>query len=231
MRFLPSFLAVSLAAFLVRADAQVRTVTKIAAKNQAGEETVAVLVDTNDAPDLAEWGKRAGGLCVEWLPKIAALLPSEGFVPAKQVTLYFDPKMKGVAATTGTRITIAANWVKMHPDDFGMVIHELTHVLQDYRGKGEGWLTEGIADYVRCWHFEPGTRQFTIMRVKSSYRQGYGVAGSFLDWLERTKHKGIVVKLNGASRKGEYKPEMFEMLCGKKLDTLWHEFVEASAKP
>lgn len=208
-----------------------RTVVKIAAKNSAGEEIVAVLVDTNDAPDLADWGKRAGGLCVEWLPKIAALLPSDGFTPAKLVTLYFDPKMKGVAATTGTRITIAADWVRKHPDDFGMVIHELTHVVQDYHGKGEGWLTEGIADYIRHWKFEPGAKQFTITRRKSSYREGYGTAGAFLDWLERTKLNGIVVKLNAASRKGDYTPMMFETFCAKDLDSLWNEFVDANAKP
>lgn len=210
--------------------AETRPVLKIVSKDSAGTVVAAALVDTHDARDLADWGRRAGGLCVEWLPKIAAMLPSDGFAPAKEVTLVFDPKMNGVAATTGTRITIAADWVRKHPDDFGMVIHELTHVVQDYRGKGEGWLTEGIADYIRYWRFEPGARQFTITPGKSDYHQGYGVAGAFLDWLERTKHGGIVIALNAASRHGGYKPDLFAKLCGEDLDSLWRKFVEASAK-
>jgi len=33
---------------------------------------------------------------------------------------------------------------------FGMVIHELRHVVQSYhRGNTPGWLTEGIADHIR----------------------------------------------------------------------------------
>jgi hypothetical protein len=101
-----------------------RTVTKISNAN------VTVLVDTNDAPDLKDWGGKAGTLCVEWMPKIAALLPSDGFVAPKEVTLYFDPKMKGVAHAAGGRITISAEYVKGHRDDWGMVVHELTHVVQ-----------------------------------------------------------------------------------------------------
>lgn len=56
---------------------------------------------------------------MEWLPKIAALLPREGFVPAKQGTLYSDPKMKGVAATTEAQITISADWARKSLGDIG----------------------------------------------------------------------------------------------------------------
>lgn len=200
-----------------------RTVSKLTAK--AGDRIVAeVIVDTHDAPDLADWGQRAGKLCLEWFPKLAELLPSEGFEAPTKVTLVFDPKMEGVAAAQGDRIRIAAAWVRAHPEDFGMVIHELTHVVQQYGGKGEGWLTEGIADYIRYWRFEPGTKEVKIDRVRNSYRQGYAVAGAFLDWLEREKHPGIVVKLNAASRTGGYRESLFEDLCGKKLQELWEEF-------
>lgn len=206
---------------------QTRTVTKLVAK-QADQAVATVIVDTHDAPDLANWGKQAGLQCLDWLPILAALLPSDGFVPPREVTLLFDPAQKGVASTQGNRITIAADWVRQHPDDLGMVIHELTHVVQDYRGKGEGWLTEGIADYIRYWIYEPGTRKFEINRATSHYRQGYGTAAAFLDWMERTQAKGTVVKLNAASRKGQYREALFQEWFGKALPALWDEFVKVS---
>jgi len=215
-------------ALLAPGHGQERTVTKLVAKAPDGSAVATVVIDTHDAPDLAEWGKEAGMKCLDWLPKLPVLLPSEGFVPAKEVILRFDPAMKGVASTRGTTITIAADWVRQHPEDFGMVIHELTHVIQDYKGKGESWLTEGIADYIRYWIYEPGTRTFEINRVKSHYRQGYGTAAAFLDWIERTRGKGTIVKLNAASREGIYRESLFQDWFGKSLDELWEEFVKAS---
>lgn len=208
---------------------QSRTVTKLTANHVSGETVATVIVDTHDSPDLAEWGKKAGTICLDWLPKLVALLPSESFVPPKEVTLRFDPAFKGVAATRGSTITVAADWVRNHPEDFGMVIHELTHVVQDYRGKGDGWLTEGIADYVRYWIYEPGTREFEINRVKSHFRQGYGTAAAFLEWIERTRARGTVVKLNAASREGQYHETLFQDWFGCSLDALWDEFVKVSA--
>ena len=92
---------------------------------------------------------------------------------------------------------------KKEPNDFGMVIHELTHIVQDYKGGGEGWLTEAIADYIRDRHFEKQGRAPAFDPEKSSYRQGYGIAAAFLIWLEETKHPGLVRKLNLASHTGK----------------------------
>ena len=50
-----------------------------------------------------------------------------------------------VGGTAGARIGVSSGWVKKRPGDFGLVIHELVHVIQDYRGGGVGWVTEGIA--------------------------------------------------------------------------------------
>jgi hypothetical protein len=74
------------------------------------------------------------------------------------VKVVFKKNMDGVAYTSNKTITIAADWVKKHPDDYGMVVHELTHVVQSYKrpGRGTGWLVEGIADYIRFFQYEPG---------------------------------------------------------------------------
>jgi hypothetical protein len=205
--------------FVLSAYAEPRTVSKISSKNATA------LVDTNDVPDLKDWGNKAGTLCVEWFPKIAALLPSEGFVAPKEVTLYFDPKMKGVAHALGGKITISADFVRAHTDDWGMVIHELTHVVQAYPSGGPGWLVEGIADYIRIAHFEPQAPRPKLTRL-ASYKDAYKTTAMFLEWIEKQHAPGLVVKMNAALRKGEYRDELWSEIAGKAVDELWAEFVK-----
>jgi hypothetical protein len=201
------------------ASAQERIVTKIS------NGKASAYVDTNDAPDLKEWGAEAGTRCVEWFPKIAALLPSEGFVAPTEVTLVFDPKMAGVAHAAGGTITISAAYVRGHPDDHGMVIHELTHVVQAYPPGGPGWLVEGIADYIRIVHFEPQAPRPKVTRL-SSYREGYKKTAIFLEWAEKHRGPGLVVKLNAALRAGTYDEDLWVKFTGRTLDECWAEFAK-----
>ena len=198
-----------------------RTVTKISS-NQA-----TALVDTNDATDLKEWGNKAGTLCVEWFPKIAALLPSDGFAAPHEVTLYFDPKMKGVAHAAGGKITISADYVRGHRDDLGMVVHELTHVVQSYPPGGPGWLVEGIADYIRIVHFEPQAPRPKLDIAKASYTDGYKTTAIFLEWVEKNQTAGLVIQLNAALRKGAYNDALWKTVSGKTVDELWKLFAES----
>ena len=191
-----------------------------------------VTIDTTKAPECAAFAEKSKALVEEWYPKINAILfDKDRPLPTTEVTLVFEP-MKGVAHASNNVIHISAEWVtKKAPNDYGMVAHELTHVVQDYRGKGEGWLTEGIADYIRDRHYEPGARTHKIDPDKSSYRQAYGVAATFLIWLEAHKDKDIVRKLNVASHAGKYSAELWKEYCGTDLDSLWKEFAETYRKP
>jgi hypothetical protein len=210
------------------ADAQTR---KTPAPDPApGEVKLTVTTSTTEVPDLAPWADDAKRLCEEWYPKIAAMLPSEGFTPPDRVRLVFLKDMKGVAATGGNRIMIAANWVKEHPDDRGMVIHELTHVVQSYPRNRAGWLVEGIADWIRFVQFEPDHPQPRIDPERSSYRQGYRTTFRFLEWARKTYDKDLIVKLNKALRQGHYNDDLFKDSTGKTLDELWKEFVATLPK-
>jgi len=192
---------------------------------------VEVKVDTSEAPECAEWAAKAKGIAEEWAPKVHGILYGEDVEMAgREITLKFAP-MKGVAHASGNGIKISAEWVtKKAPNDYGMVVHELVHVLQNYRGKGEFWVTEGIADYIRYEHYEPGKQKWKLQPGKSSYKQGYGIAGAFLAWLEKNKDPEIIRKLNRASKEGSYKPEMFKESCGAELDALWDEYVKETVK-
>jgi hypothetical protein len=203
---------------------------RLAADDGASDRRVAVkvAVDTTAAPDLADWGVQAKALVEKWHPLIADLLPSPGFTPPTEVKIVFK-KMNGVAYTAGDTIVIAADWVREHPDDLGMVVHELTHVVQHYpHNRGAGWLVEGIADHVRFYHYEPKT----VLRLprRASYRDGYRTTAMFLAWIEKTHDKDVVRKLNDSLRKGDYKDELFKTLTTKGLDELWADFVAAQER-
>jgi hypothetical protein len=54
------------------------------------------------------------------------------------------------------------------------------------------------------------------------------VGATFLLWLERTKDKDIVRKLNLELSTLKGSPAMFQRYCGAPLDKLWSEFLAAS---
>src|SRR5262249_289810 len=144
---------------------------------------VKVSVDVSEVPEQKAWADEAKKLVEKWHPLITDLLTSDGFAPPAEVKLVFKKDMKGGASTSGATISIAAEWVKEHPDDYGMVVHELTHVIQSYPRPEPGWLVEGIADYVRFYHYEPKTKLGTVDPSRQSYRDGYRVTAMFLAWI------------------------------------------------
>lgn len=184
-----------------------------------------VVVDTSEVPELKEWGDNASKLIHEWHPKVAEMLQQEGFTPPQEIRVVFKKDMEGVAHTIRNQIVIAGNWVKQHPEDNGMVIHELVHAIQAYPRGGPFWLVEGIADYIRFYQYEPQTRLRGINPERQSYRDGYRTSAQFVAWLEKT-HPGIVQKINEAIRKNEYQNVLIRETTGKSVEQLWDEFVQ-----
>jgi hypothetical protein len=190
-------------------------------------DLITMLLDITDAPDLKDWAESAANYAIKWHPEITKSLPSENFTPSHEVTLVFRQTRGAPAYTTGTQITISSAWVRAHPDDLGMVAHELTHVIQHYRSRNNpGWLVEGIADYIRYYVVEPGSRQGRFNPEKSDYKRGYQPAAGLLNWLEK-RSPGLVVKLNAAMRQGKYTPDLFKELAGGDPDELWEKLKSA----
>ncbi len=189
-------------------------------------------VDYSTAPECAAFARRSKAIVEEWYPRLRELLKSDPQPPRRSVIkLQFVPgEIKGFVGFTTDRgtIIISSDWI-LHKAvrDYGLVVHELTHVAQQYEGSGEGWLTEGIADYVRDYVFEPGQRTPNIDPKKASYRDGYLTTAAFLDWLERKKHPGIISALSAASRHRQPIIPLFHELIGKTVDDLWAEFIES----
>jgi hypothetical protein len=112
----------------------------------------------------------------------------------------------------------------------GVVCHELVHCFQwNGRGTCNGGLIEGIADWVRLnagfvpphWKKEAG----------KTWDSGYQNTGYFLDWIETSRGRGSVFKINQALCNQEYKDDVFwKDLFGQSVDSLWKEYTESLKK-
>jgi hypothetical protein len=200
------------------------------AMDARGAEPLKVEVNIAKAPGLEDWGRQAGELVGAQIGGIEKFLAGEGYTRPGKVTLVFDDEMKGVAHTAGDTIVISGKWVREHPEDWGMVVHELVHVVQQYRrGERPGWLVEGIADYARYYRYEPGSPRGRFDPDRSDYRRGYQPTAGLLDYVSRTYDPLAVPKLNDALRRGAYTGELIHTITGKDFDALWSEF-KASRK-
>jgi hypothetical protein len=191
--------------------------------------TLKITIDTSRAPDMAKWAAHAKSLCEKNYSLICSQLGSSGFQPPTTVKIVFENK-EGIAWTTGSQITCCSGWFKKHPDDYGAVIHELCHVVQSYHGKVPVWVTEGVADYVRWFKFEPAKRRPHVNPQNAKYTDGYQTTAAFLDWIVRTKNRSFVQRLNAAARNGKYSDDLFRQYARKPVDELWAEFVGSLKK-
>lgn len=188
-------------------------------------EPVVVNLDVSEVPKLAEWGKQAKTLMVEWHPRLDNMIPSKDFVAPREMDLMIRNSDEGVGGTTGTKIALSSRWIEDHPNDFGLVIHEMVHVIQAYPNGQPSWVTEGIADYLRWGIFEgKPLSEFPKPMEKDGYRRGYQVAAGFLLWLESDRAPGIVKRLNTAMRQGKYRDTIFEEETGISLSKLWDQY-------
>ena len=188
-----------------------------------------VVVDVTDFPESQPWGDAAKLIVEQWFPVVSSLLATEDYRPPKQLKLVIKKEISAPAWATGDTITISGKWITEHPDDLGMVVHELTHIIQAYPNsrKKPGWLVEGIADYIRWWRYEPEAPRTRINPEKANYTDSYRTTGYFLAWVSRKYDKRLVPALDRELRKAEDPMPVFEKLTGKDAAALWKEFIES----
>jgi len=235
-----------------------------------------ITIDINDAPYLKEWVEtKLGPTLAEWYPKIAEMIPSEGYTPPTKFLVTF-PLRTGVANTSGPfqMPIVRANptWMKsqINGEATGALVHEEVHVIQQYnafnanrrgpatrpappqtqpggpatqarrggrRGGGQntGWLTEGIADYIRWWYYEPdGPRRYPALTPTTNYDGAYTITANFLHYVAEKYDKDLVKKLNAALREHRYTPDLWKQYTGKDVETLneeWKKTLKPSNRP
>jgi len=206
-----------------------------------------ITINTTRAPGLSEWARnQLAPVLAEWYPRIVAMLPGEGFVAPKRFSVDIRPG-KGVAATSGARITANADWLQqeLHGEALGAIIHEVVHVVQQYRdgrrGKPDaprppGWLVEGIPDYIRFFQFEPQSHGADLYwldsrpNVKLNYDGSYRISANFLHYVvaNHDPDQRLIARLNAACRGRSYTDELWKEWTGKTLAELNNEWQTAT---
>lgn len=182
---------------------------------------------STEVPELEDWAKSTQKELIAWYPRVVNLLPTNGVRPNRHFSLHIKKSDEGVGYTSGGRITVMSGWIEKHPEDVGLAIHEMVHVIQGYPSPEPVWVTEGIADYIR-WGIYEGKplAAYPRPREPQGYKRAYQVTAGFFLWLEGGPAPGIVNRLNTAMRKREYSDEIFKEVSGKTLDELWDEYVK-----
>jgi hypothetical protein len=189
-----------------------------------------VTIDVSAAPDLQQWAQNTLlPTCDQWYPKIVEMLPSEGFTAPTHLTVRFRRDMsKGTPAMTrGEDVSCNIAWFRrnLQGEAAGAVVHEMVHVVQQYKRSNPGWLVEGIADYIRWFKYEPQMHGAEIHDPSHArYDGSYRVTANFLNWVTENYDQEIIAQLNAAMRKGEYSDEIWQQRTGKsaaELGTEW----------
>ncbi len=192
--------------------------------SQPADAATMIHINVDRAPSMAAYGERVQALAEQWFPKIEAMLPGDGYESPESVTIHFIDDMDGVAYASGGEVYCAATWFRERPEDIGAIVHELAHVVQKYPAGAPGWLVEGIADWVRFYHFEPPEARPQSDPNRARYDAAYRTSAQFLEWARSTYEPDLVVKLNAACRAGEYSEQLWIDFTGKPVETLGDEW-------
>jgi hypothetical protein len=149
---------------------------------------------------------------------------------ARKVAFVIDPDYDGVAATSNDRVVFSSKYMTSHPGDIDVVTHEVMHIVQAYGNNSRmpGWLTEGIADYVRYAYGVDNAGagwKLPDFKKEHSYQNSYRITARFFAWMEKSGYKGIVKKMDEIGRKNTYgHGEVWKTMTGKTIDELWSEY-------
>lgn len=197
-----------------------------AQESEVFQENGKTLIFTNEDPNFKEEVKN--GLVNTFFkvyPNIAA-----DFNPEVTDTIYvkIDTAYTGVAYAHNGKIVISSGWLEKKPIDLDVITHEVMHIVQSYpSNSGPGWLTEGIADYVR---FEYGVDNdgaewfLPEYSAEQSYKNSYRITARFLVWVTHNYGDDFVVSLDKNMREATYSDEIWTNNTGKSLDELWKEY-------
>jgi hypothetical protein len=183
-----------------------------------------VVMDVRDAPELSEVGHEISDALMRVYPLMLQELGVEAEDAPRFVRFSFRPDVGVPAYASGDTIVLSRDWFRDHPDDLGVGVHEMAHVIQAYPVYDPSWLVEGIADYVRHRAAVDQRWQIPGYRAGQSYRDGYGVTAGFLVYVSETYEPTLVARLNTALRRDEYRDALFSEITGRTLQELWSEY-------
>jgi hypothetical protein len=221
----------------VRAMTPTETETPAGADLKAREKNFDWTLDVSQAPELKEWAETKLKPAVDqWYPIWVDCLASDGFTAPKKFSITIKP-MDGVAGTSDTDVEVSEGWIKGQikkpewNEAVGSVMHELVHVVQQYRARGNpGWMVEGVADYLRWFKFEPAAHHPKLSArraARAKYSDSYQTTAGFLEYVAKNHDHEFVVKMNAAMRQGRYTPDLWAEFTGLTVQDLWSEYIHS----
>ena len=194
------------------------------------QQTVKVVVGKH-LPKARQAAAETERIIKYWIPVLDGWLGKK-LDKLLEVRIEFVNDPKGdIAWESGNTVTMnLAKTLQGSNIDEGILIHELTHVIQPYPDSVPGWLSEGIADYTRWVRYEPHNWESGSIDGES-YKDGYGRAADFLGWVERHYDRKLVQAIHAEACAGKYTNDLFRKRTKKTLDQLWAEYVAAKKAP
>jgi hypothetical protein len=192
-----------------------------------------IQIDYSQEPALKPVAEKLEKLFHQHYPGIIKMLEAPGQKIPQKVTLTFEKALKIPGQTAGPKMQFGVDWFLKHPNDLGVLIHELAHTIQAYPNSNPWWVTEGLADYVREKFSVDPPDVWSLPKLNASnrYDQGYRVTAAFLIWAEKKYPAAKLPEaLNQAMKDKKYTPDIWKSTTGKSLDDLWKECL-ADQKP
>lgn len=189
-----------------------------------------ITLDATAAPDLANWMNTVviPDLKV-WYPKISDRVAYPNYTPRTSISLFLDPNPEavGYAYSADGRIGAGIKWLREHPDDVGLFIHEAAHVI--HNGKNApGWVSEGFADWSREFLYQD---RFVRLDSTRDYTIGYTQGSSFIEWMRRTYSGTIIREMIVSTHNGTYTSNFIPSKTGGlSIDQLWTKMTKGLLK-
>lgn len=144
------------------------------------------------------------------------------------LAIKIDTAYDGVAYAHNGQVVVASQWLHKKPEDTDLMTHEVMHIIQSYpNNAGPGWLTEGIADYVRYKYGvdnEKAGWSLTPFNEKQHYTNAYRITARFLVWISQNYDENLVPKMDKNLRAKTYTDELWKEYTGHTVDELWEEY-------
>jgi len=206
-----------------------------------GSKTYSLSVTTDldgfpgaDDPELAKSFAAMAKLYFESWPKIVKWLGADPDKTHRDIIISFVSTLTHPAHAGGRTMTMNTKHLLGQPHDIqGVFIHELSHIIQAYKGNSPSWFTEGSADYIR-YRYYPDRRWANSARARMNNEQPLGLywnSACFLLWMEDTYQKPITATISKAIVERKYNNALYKEMTGKTLDELVIEYKKSQYRP
>jgi hypothetical protein len=193
--------------------------------------TPTVTVDYSMAPEFKDWVDTvAQPLMEDWYPVLADYYtyPDHNAQIWSNLKITVDPTYTanpGRADWTEGEIVLSADYVRTHMDDGGLVIHEMTHLLQFNPITGTAplpsWVEEGWADHAREVIYQDRPLRQPVGDER--YTSGYSPTSLLLNQAEQANANNFIKEVAKRGWNNTYTDAMFAEVSGASIFKNWFD--------